>query len=156
MSKIIFDTENMELTPDEMERMIGNLRAFLEKERDIVLEKERKETRAKELEAEIIELRGNLAAAAAEYVSAIIEKNEGERIPVEVCDRIHTDIYNTLKIMEDSSKLSIVKPISIDFTDLFKNEKSEDEKPNVNKSAQIKATLSDDESLKRFLELFGV
>lgn len=160
MGKIVFDTENMELTPGEMERMIGNLRAFLESERDAAIEKEKKETRAKELDAEIVVLRGNLATAIAEYISAITEKVKGEKMSVEECDELHTKIYKMLKSMETfefgSQVLGIhFKPSSCNFIDLVEKSEKSQEKPNVSRDAKQNLSLSDEDVLKTFAKLFG-
>lgn len=161
MSKIIFDTANMKLTPSEMERMIGNLRAFLESERDAALEKERKETRAKELEAEIVDLRRNLATAMAEYISAVSEKVTGERMSVEECDETHKQIYEIIKEMEGfeedkENQFSFRFEVpSTNLKDLIEKSEISNKKPNVNKSAKQNFDLTDEDILKAFAEIFG-
>lgn len=160
MGKIVFDTENMELTKEEIERMVGNLQAFLESERDATIEKEKRETRAKELEAEIATLRGNLATAIAEYISAITEKVEGEKMSVEECDELHAKIYKMLKSMEAFEfGLQVpgvhFKPGSINFMDFIEKPEKSQEKPNVSRDAKQNLGLSDEEILKAFAEIFG-
>lgn len=161
MGKIVFDTTNMELTREEIERMVGNLQSFLESERDAALEKEKKETRAKELEAEIIDLRGNLATAMAEYISAISEKVTGERMSIEECGETYKQIYNLIKQLEGieedkENQFSFRFEVpSINFKDLIEKPKISNEKPNVSKSAKQNFGLTDEDILKTFAKIFG-
>lgn len=160
MGKIVFDTTNMELTREEIERMIGNLQSFLESERDAALKKERKEARAKELEVEIADLRGNLATAMAEYISAIAEKVTGERMSVEECDEVHKQIYGLMKQLEgieedEEDKFSFRFEVPyVNFKDLIEKLEISNEKPNVSRSAQLNFSQTDEEILKAFAKIF--